>query len=443
MTVLAIAILALCARVHGGDWPQWNGPKRDGHADEKSLLKEWPKAGPKLLWTFDKAGTGYTAPAVVGGNVYTMGCRGEDEFVICLDAKGTEQWATKIGPVFEFKTNQWSRGPNGTPAVDGNLLYALGSQGTLVCLDTEKGTLKWKKDLPKDMAAEVSNVFGGPDTDKFGWGYCWSPLVDADYLIITPGGPKGLVAALDKKSGNQVWRSTTAPDEASYPSTFEAAAARRQATYSSPIVAEVDGVRQYIVMVQDGAVGVLAKDGSELWRFRRDKPFPDVVCPTPVYHDGHLFLTATDGGCHLVKLTKNGAKFDVKDVYTRAAGREMSNDVGGVLLVDGCLYGATAKTQGWRCMQFADGKRKWSTRELGNGAGVYADGLIVVVTQEDGEVVLMKADPKECTELSRFTLPKMSMMRRPGGRVWTHPVIADGKLYLRDQELIFCYDLKK
>jgi hypothetical protein len=423
------AVLALTAAVRGGDWPQWNGPKRDGHAEEKGLLKKWPDGGPKLLWSIDTAGTGYTAPAVVGGKVYTMGCRKDDEYVICSDTndKGKELWATKIGAVYDTVTNRtYSRGPNGTPAVDGNLLYALGSQGTLACLDTaDKGALKWKKDLPKDMAGEVSNVFGGPDTEKFGWGYCWSPLVDGDHLIIIPGGPKGLVAALEKKTGNQVWRSEKVPD---------------QATYSSPIVAEVDGVRQYIVMVQDGAIGVSAKDGSELWRFKRDKPFPDVVCPTPVYHDGHVFLTATGGPCHLIELTKKGANFDAKDVYSKTAGREMANDTGGVVLVDKHLYGANADIG--CCIDFLTAKRAWRARDLPRAALVYADGLLICVTQEEGEVVLMKAVPDQYTELSRFKLPKESALRPTKGKVWTHPVLADGKLYLRDQELVFCYQVK-
>ena len=303
-TVLAAALLALCGWVHAADWPQWNGPNRDGHAPDTGLLKLWPNGGPKLLWTFNRAGNGYTAPAVVGGKVYTMGCRNDDEYVLCLGDGGKELWATKIGPVFDFKGNQWSRGPNGTPAVDGNLLYALGSQGILVCLDIAKGEEKWRKNLPRQMAGQVNNIFGF--VPNFGWGYSWSPLVDGDRLIIVPGGPKGLMAALDKKTGAEVWRSVKVPD---------------QATYSSPIVADVLGVRQYIVMVQDGAVGIAARDGSALWRFTRANPFADVVCPTPVYHDGHVFITATKGPCHLLELTKPGANFAVKDVYKVAAGR--------------------------------------------------------------------------------------------------------------------------
>ncbi len=426
MTVLTAVILSMTGAVHGGDWPQWNGPKRDGHADEKGLLKVWPKDGPNLLWTFKNAGTGFTAPAVVGGKVYTMGCRGDDEYVICLNAKGEELWATKIGPVFWVKSNQWSRGPSGTPSVDGTLLYAVGSQGMLVCLDVAKGELQWKKDLPKDMAGEVSNIFGGPDTKNFGWGYCWSPLVDGDNLIITPGGPKGLVAALNKKTGAQVWRSETIPD---------------QATYSSPIVVEVEGVRQYIVMVQSGAVGVSAKNGAELWRYKPDNPFPDVVCPTPVYRDGHVFLTAIDGPSHLVKLTKKGELFDAKQVYSKTAGKELVNALGGVILVKDHLYGAHAKT-GWKCIDFLTGKKAWATRNE-SAAIVYADGLLVWVTQDSGEVFLMAADPMtKLEDPSSFTLPVVSKQRMPSGKVWTYPVISDGKLYLRDQELIFCYEIK-
>jgi outer membrane protein assembly factor BamB len=426
MTALAAAILALTGLARGGDWPQWNGPKRDGHADEKGLLKTWPKDGPKLLWTYDKAGTGFTAPAVVGGKVYTMGCRKDDEFVICLDDKGKELWATKIGPAWDFNGNQWSLGPNGTPSVDGGLVFALGSKGVLVCVDAAKGEEKWRKDLPKDMGAMVSNVFGNAKTVGFGWGYSWSPLVDGDNLIVIPGGPKGLVAALDKKTGKELWRSAKVPDEA---------------TYSSPIAIDVEGVRQYVVMVQDGAVGVSAKDGAELWRFKRDQPFPDVVCPTPVYHDGHVFLTAVGGPSHLLKLTKGGAGFTAADVYNKAAGRELVNELGGVVLVDKYLYGTNGKT-GWKCVDFMTGKRAWSERNQEAASLVAADGMLIWMMQESGDVVLATADPKQNAEVSRFTLPKKSELRKPSGKIWTHPVIADGKLYLRDQELVFCYEIK-
>ena len=427
LTVLAISLLALSGPLQGGDWPQWNGPKRDGHADEKGLLKVWPANGPKLLWTFDKAGTGYTAPAVVGGKVYTMGCRGNDEFVICLDAEGKEQWATKIGPVFEFMGNQWSRGPNGTPAVDGERLFAVGSKGILVCVGLD-GKEQWRHDLPTDFKGEVNNIFGGPATKGFGWGYSWSPLVDGEHLIIIPGGPKGLVAALDKKTGKQVWRSEKVSDEA---------------TYSSPIVATVDGIKQYIVMVQDGAVGVSAKDGSELWRFKRDNQFADVVCPTPVYRDGHVLLTAMKSSSNLLKLTKKGVKFEAQDVYSKAASRELVNGLGGVLLIDKYLYGANGDA-GWKCVEFLNGKRApgWKGRELEVGAGVAADGLLICVTEVNGDVVLVQPDPTKYKETGRFTLNPQSTMRKPSGKVWTHPVIADGKLYLRDQELVFCYQIK-
>ena len=328
LTALAAVILALSGSVLAGDWPQWNGPKRDGHADEKGLLKKWPEAGPKLLWTYKEAGTGYTAPAVVGGKVYTMGCRGDDEFVICLDAMGKQLWATKIGPVFYFKSNQWNRGPNGTPSVDGKLLYAVGSQGILVCVDITKGEMQWQFDLPKQMGGEVNNIFGGPDTDKLGWGYCWSPLVDGDNLIITPGGPKGLVAALDKKTGKEVWRSKTIPD---------------QATYSSPIVADVQGVRQYIVMVQSGAVGVSAKDGSELALYS-EQPIPGRSLSDPYLSQGSRLSHRDRRPQPPRGADEEGrAGFNAKEAYKAAASREMVNALGGVILVEDDLYGSYSK----------------------------------------------------------------------------------------------------
>src|SRR5579883_2238457 len=220
--VLAASVLAAPALVRADDWPQWRGPNRDAVSKEKGLLKTWPAAGPKLAWTFDKAGMGFSAPAVVGGVVYTMGARGDDEFILALDSKGKELWATKIGPVYDFKSNTWSRGPDATPTVDGGLVFGLGSQGILVCADAKTGKVVWSKNLATALNGEVNNIFGSSDTAKMGWGYTWSPFVDGDKLVCIPGGPNGLFAALDKKTGNVLWRSKDVKDEATYASPIPA-----------------------------------------------------------------------------------------------------------------------------------------------------------------------------------------------------------------------------
>jgi outer membrane protein assembly factor BamB len=422
------ACLAVLANLDAAvaDWPQWRGPRRDGVSEETGLLKTWPKEGPKLLWTYDKAGLGYAGFAVVGGTVYTMGTRGEDEYALAIGPDGKEKWATKIGPIFDFKGNTWSRGPNGTPSVDGELVFALGSQGEMVCVERASGEFVWRKNFRKDLAGEVSPVIGGPE--KMGWGYCWSPLVDGDKLVCVPGGPKGLFAALDKKRGKVLWRSKGVPD---------------QATYSSPVAFTAGGVRQYVCVVQDGVVGVSAEDGALLWRHKREEPYPDVVCPTPLCKGNQVYVTVGyGGGALLLEVTGKGKEFKAEVKYAQ---QEIGNKLGGVVRVGENVFGYH-EDRAWLCQEFESGKligmKRNPARALKSGAVVAAEGRLYIL-DETGGVGMLPAKPMaKYTELGRFQLPKQSERRKSGGKVWTHPVISDGKLYLRDQEYIFCYQVK-
>jgi outer membrane protein assembly factor BamB len=423
--LLLVFCLILPWHARGADWPQWGGLKRDGNSPEKGLLKTWPKAGPELVWTFEDAGTGYTAPAVVGGKVYLMGARKETEFLFALDAKGKELWATAIGPLYYWKGNQWSNGPNATPSVDGDTIVALGSQGVLLCTDL-KGKEIWRKDLPKEMDAQVNDVQSPVKSPA--WGYCWSPIIDGDQVIITPGGPNGLVAALDRKTGNVLWQSKEAKDAA---------------TYTSPMLAEIGGVKQVVTMVQDGAVGVSAKDGSLLWRYTRE-PYPDILASSPLIKGHQVYLTGWGGGATLLDITANGKKFKATAVYPLPGQflKEISNKQGGVMLVDGFLYGFH-EDRPWVCQEWATGAIKWESGRRGFGAGVpiYADGNLYC-QGEDGTVGLIEASPKEYKLNGKFKLPKESTLRKSRGRIWTRPVLSDGLLYLRDQDLVFCYKIK-
>jgi outer membrane protein assembly factor BamB len=417
---LVPAVLLLAAGALGADWPQFLGPDRTGVIKGKGLLESWPEGGPPLVWTSTSAGRGYGGMAVVGGTIYMMGARDNTEYVIALDKGGKELWATKIGPVYNFAGNAYSDGPNATPTVDGDRLYGLGSQGILVCLDvSKKGAVVWKKDLPKAMGAEV-NPIAGP---KGGWGFAWSPLVDGKQLVCLPGGKGGLVAALDKGTGAVLWRSKDA---------------KYQCTYSSPVAAEIGGVRQYVAMTQDGAVGVDAKTGDLLWDFKRESPYADVVCPTPIVSGDKVYLTAWKGNCDLLQLEPAKKKFTVKVVYTK---REISNIQGGVVKVGKYLYGFHLKNF-WACQDFDTGRLVWRRRGR-NGNSVIAAGDRLYGIGERGTVVLLEASPKGYSEKGEFKLPKESAKRPPGGRLWSYPSIADGHLYVRDQELIFCYKIAK
>jgi outer membrane protein assembly factor BamB len=428
VAVLLVAPSALRA----DDWPQFRGPQRDGVSRETGLLKEWPKEGPRLVWAYDKAGFGYSGPAVVGDRLYISCGRGDSEYLVALDLKNVsdgavkEVWAAKIGPLFQWKGNSWNRGPNATPTVAGDAVYALGGFGDLICVDAAAGKERWRKSMPKDLGGEVNPIGGGLETPTpFGWGYAWAPLVDGDHVICVPGGPKGLLAALDKSTGKVVWQSKDVTD---------------QASYSSPLAIDVGGVKQYVQVVNAGLVGVAVKDGKMLWSYRRDPAYDDVVVATPVFHDNRIYSTVGFGqGCDLIKLKPSGGNTTVETVFSN---KTVDNRDGGVVLVDGHLY-CYSERDGWVCQEFATGKIVWAEkRKLGHGSVTFADGNLYCCSEKDGVVALVAASPKGYAEKGRFKIPRQSGNRPSGGGMWTHPVVAHGKLFVRDQELLYCFELK-
>ena len=430
--LLSFAILAIVTGpALGDDWPQFRGPQRDGISRETGLLKQWPKGGPALLWTYNGAGVGYSGPAVVGSRLYFSGGRDETEYLIALDIKTVanqtveEAWSTKIGPLFTWDGNDWNKGPNAMPTVSGGSIYALGGQGDLLCAEAASGMERWRKNLPADLGGEVNPIGGGAEKPTpLGWGYAGAPLVDGDRLICAPGGKKGLLAALDKKTGAVLWQSKEVTD---------------QASYSSPIAVEIGGIKQYIQVVNGGIVGIGAENGKRLWSYRRQPAYDDVVIATPIFHDNLVFSTVGFGqGCDLIKLASKDGEVSVEKVFSN---KNVENRDGGVVLVDGHLYGHS-ENRGWFCQEFKTGKIVWSDKDsLGRGSVIYADGNLYCCSEKGGAIALIEATPKGWNERGRFKLPKESKLRRPSGGLWTHPVISDGRLFIRDQELIFCYDL--
>jgi len=421
---LPTALLA-CLAFQAADWPQYRGPNRDDVSADKGLLDQWPADGPPLLWTFANAGVGYSGPAVVGDRLYTIGGRGDGELLIAVDVKtGKEAWATPVGPLFQFESNRWSAGPSSTPTVAGGLVFALGGNGDLLCASATTGKEVWRKNLPKELDGQVNPIGGGPK--NLGWGFTWSPLVDGEQLICLPGGPKGTVAALDRKTGRLIWQSADVKD---------------QAAYTSPMVADIDGVRQYIVLTNPGLFGVNAKDGRLLWRARRDGPFGTEVINTPLVQGSSIFTTvsAGNGGCELTKVSREGNAFKTESVY---ANKNLSNHHGNVIRVGEHLYGFS-DGRGWVCQSFMDGKNLWSDRKFPGGAVAYADGHLYCYSENDGTTALVAASPEGWREAGRLKLPQPSKLRKPAGKIWTPPVVAGGRLYLRDQDLFFCFDVRK
>ena len=384
------------------DWPQWRGPDRTDLSAEKGLMKQWPAEGPKQQWIYKTAGNAYSGPAVVGGKLFTLGTRDDKEVVIALDAKkGTELWVTPISSVLE---NGWGGGPRSTPTVSGDKLYVLSGPGTLACLNLADGKQVWAKTM-KDLGGKTP-----------GWGYTESPLVDGNLVVVTPGGSQGAIAAFDKTSGELAWQTKDFTDGAQY---------------ASIVPATINGEKQYVQLTMQSVVGISPKDGSVRWT--QSFPGKVAVIPTPIVHDNHVYVTAGYGvGCMLVKIDA-GNKPSV--VYEN---KVMANHHGGVILYQDHVYGYS-EGKGWTCQNFKTGEQVWNEKKLGKGAIGYADGMFVCVDENNGTVALIEASTKGWNEKGRFKLDPQSEIRNPQGRVWTHPVIVNGDLFLRDQDIIYSY----
>ncbi|HEY2146644.1 MAG TPA: PQQ-binding-like beta-propeller repeat protein, partial [Pirellulales bacterium] len=304
------------------DWPQWEGPDRNNISHETGLLKEWSSDGPPLAWKTTKLGGGYSAPSISHGRIFGMSFRGGDEVVWALsESDGKEQWSTVIGPAAKNEIGSpGNEGPRCTPTIDGDYLYALGASGELVCLKTSDGQEAWHKNLKKD--------FGGHFMAH--WGYCESPLIDGDMLICTPGGSDATTVALDKRTGETIWKSQVARDNG--------------AGYASPIVINAAGHKQYVHFLQSGPIGVDAESGKLLWH--STKGANGVAnCATPIFSDDCVFVSsAYGGGCALLKLVKDGPDGVKADLAY--ANKKMQNHHGGIILLDGCLYGASGGNEG-------------------------------------------------------------------------------------------------
>jgi outer membrane protein assembly factor BamB len=420
----ALAATALAGTATAADWPQWRGPNRDGKSADTDLLKTWPAKGPRLAWSVtagDEIGVGYGSPAVVGDKVYILGSdsakKDGQEYCTCLSATdGKKLWKVGLKTTPGNFNDGWGGGTRSTPTVDGDTLYALGSTGDLVALKAADGKLVWRKNLVKDYGGAIPT-----------WGYSESVLIDGDKLICTPGAKGGMIA-LNKKTGATVWQCKELTDGAGY---------------SSVIPTDVGGVRQYVQQTMSSGVGVRAKDGKLLWKVGEIGRKVAVI-PTPVVKDGGVFYTAGYGaGCEYYTLAPDGkGGTTATKVYSK--NNVVANHHGGVIEFGGNVFGHTDSKGSWVCFDYTKGPDDtvWANKGPGKGSIAFADGHFYCYGESKGELVRIKATADGWEEAGRFNLPANSKLRPNNGKVWAHPVIANGKLYLRDYELLYVYDLK-
>jgi len=434
--LIAVIVTIMTGSSLAVDWPQWRGQNRDGKSTDTGLLKEWPNDGPPLAWKIDKLGGGYSAPSIAAGRIFGMSNRGEDEVVWALsETDGKELWVTRLGPAFAQRASQGKEGPACTPTVDGERLYVEGLGGNVACLQVKDGKIIWQISMTEEFGGRIPM-----------WSYRESPLIDGDKVIYTPGGEDAIIVALNKLTGETIWKSKL-PDspagESEAPGGF--GGGRRGggagAAYVSVIAIDFGGQRQYVQLTATTLVAVAASDGKFLWRYDKPANRFGIICATPIYHDGMVFASSAYGaGGGLVKLSKDtGGGVKAEEVYSTT---EMQNHHGGMILLDGYLYGASGGNEGGAlvCLDFNTGKVMWDQRDnvgrRAKGSVALADGRLYY-RMEDGTVVLIEPSPKQYIERGRFEQPDRS--RAPA---WPHPVIANGKLYIRDQDVLLCYDVK-
>jgi outer membrane protein assembly factor BamB len=384
------------------DWPQWRGPSRSGISPERGLLRSWPAAGPPRAWTAANLGEGFGSIAVSRDRIFVQGLRNSQSIVSALNRDdGKVVWVKALG---KGVSNYQGSGPRGTPTVDGDRLYLLTENGDLAALRAQDGAVVWQRNILQD--------FGG---SNIGWLISESPLVEGGSVVVSPGGRGAGMVALDKMTGKTIWVSKELSDAAGY---------------ASPIAADVQGVRTIMTLTAEAGIGVRASDGKLMWRH------PSVAndtanIATPVYSDNKVFYSSDYGtGGALLALRAQNGEIRAQEVYFT---RDMQNHHGGLVLVDGYLYGFNNTIL--TCLEFATGKVMWRNRSVGKGSLAYADGSLYLLS-ENNIVGLADASPTGYRETGRFRIPDQ------GWPSWAHPVISGGRLYIRDQGILTAYNIR-
>lgn len=406
--VIAVCLIAVNI-VAAQDWPQFHGPRRDNRSDETGLLEQWPEGGPEMIWKAGGLGRGFSTVAITNGMIYTTGNIDKDTIITAMDMSGKEIWKKKNGPAYKRS----HPGTRSTPTIVEGKLYNLNGDLDLICMDAKAGSTIW--------AVDLIEKFGGR---MISWGISESPLVDGNNVICCPGGKEVSMVALNKDTGDTRWTCTSAGDKPGY---------------ASAVLIDYKGLRQIVMLMAESAIGVAAETGRLLWQYPQKVRF-DANCDMPIYHKGHVYLFGTwNRGATKLKLNVEGDDCSVEEVWRTT---ELDNEHGGVMIVDGYLYGQADgdhRRRHWACLEMETGKTMWTARELygeRSASLTFADGLLYVMS-DIGEVGLVRPNPKRMEVVSRFELPKGGE-----GEAYAHPVVCGGRLYLRHGDFLYVYDIR-
>ena len=411
--IFTAALISLFTTTHTAiaeDWPQWLGQNRDGHSPE-SITQSWPTDGPPLAWRIDGLGAGYSTPAIANGQIIFLINRDNSEFAVALrESDGSKLWEQRIGGIGAPEQQPAYPGARSTPTIDQDRVYVMSSDGDLACLDSASGQIIWSRQLKQEFNGQYGT-----------WAYSESPLIDGNKLICAPGGPDATVLALNKRTGEVIWQTAVPSADA--------------ASYASIITDESTGTKQYIVLLAASLIGVDPDTGRMLWQFADSTQGSPSVIPTPIAHDGYVYSGAYQATPALIKLNRNGNTWNFQKVYSHS---RLPLGIGGMVLVDGYLYGDVG--QGFACVNFTTGEMAWQVRAIGPCSVLYADGMLIL-HGNNGDLALVKAAPSSYQQVSHFTPPNRDNIDTTDAM--TYPVIANGKLYIREAGSLWAYQISR